>query len=822
MKQVLRSLLRTPSLTVTAVVLLSIGIGATTAVFSVVNTVLLSPLPYAEPDRLVRMWTELSARNVAYFPESPGNLEDFRQQSTLFESIGGIFGGGATLTRHGSDPMRVQTGTVTWDFLAMLGIDPIHGRNFTATDGAFSASDVLPGTPFPASAFAAPRVVLLSHALWQREFGGRADVIGKHVEIEGFDVEVIGVLPPNFRLHIAPVTAVPAYIDFWTPLRVDLAAAPRTNVMLHMVGRVRAGVPLEQALRQIEQVGERIFGEHPVMRTAGARKHAMPYGAELVAEVRGVMWALLGAAGFVLLIACANVANLLLVRAAGRTRELAIRTALGANRRAVIRQLLMETAVLAALGAIGGLMLAHAGLALIMDAAPANIARLDAVGIDWRVLAFATVLAVATTLLAGLAPAVAGSRIATLATALRDRSAAALGSGARLRKSLVVIEVALSFVLLIGAGLMAKSFIELHRTDLGFDPNDLLTFEVTLPPQRYPDGEERHRFQHALRERIAALPGVVSVAAATPLPLTGQQFHGRFSSEPPTGDDAMYGQANYRVVQPGYFETMRTPLLAGRELSNDDDTTGHRVAVIDSVIAAASWPGADAVGKHVWLRLDNPEPVPFEVVGVVHRQLQDGVHGPERGTVYLTPGAADQFAGNAWAVRTAVPPESIVPLLRRELAALDPSLPLAQVRTMGALVEASTARTRFSLTLMSVFATAALVIASVGLYAAIHHLVRARRAEIGIRVSFGARPSDIFVMFLRHGLALAAGGIALGLIAAAMLTTLIGRLIAQVAATDPATYVAVAGLFVAVAAVACAIPSLRAARTDAMTVLRND
>jgi putative ABC transport system permease protein len=465
--------------------------------------------------------------------------------------------------------------------------------------------------------------------------------------------------------------------------------------------------------------------------------------------------------------------------------------------------------------------LAYGGLAVILDSAPANIARLDTVRMDLTVLAFAIGAALLTTLLAGLAPAFQASRIA-VAGALRDRSGAALGGGNRLRRGLVAGEVALSFVLLIGAGLMVRSFVELHRTDLGFDAANVLTFQVNLPQQQYPEFEQRRQFYYEFQERLEALPGVESVAAAAPLPLTNQPFHGRYATEQPTGEDTAYRQANYRVVLPGYFDTMRTPLLAGRHLTRDDEINERRIAVVDDVLAAASWPGEDPIGKQVWVRLNDPEPVPLEVVGVIRRQLQDNLHEAPRESVYFTAGGTGQFGVNAWVLRSAVAPESMLPLVRRELAALDPGLPLAQAQTMDSFVSAAMQRTRFALQLIGAFGLAALFIAAVGLYAAIHFLVRQRRAEIGVRMSFGARPADIFRQFLRHGLMLAAAGIGVGVTAAFALTRALGGLLVNVTPTDPATYVTIAAFFLVIALIASSIPALAAARVHPMTVLRDE
>ncbi|HUG97660.1 MAG TPA: ABC transporter permease [Gammaproteobacteria bacterium] len=817
----MRSLSRSPGLFATATLLLALGIGATTALFSVVQGVLLAPLPYHEPERLVRIWSELAARNVAYFPESPTNLEDFRGQATQFEDIAGVATGGGTVRRPGGEARQVQNANATWNFLGVLGVRPILGREFTAEDGAFSTTDVPAGAQFPANAFAIPRVAIISHALWQAEFAGRPDAIGQLLDLDGASVEVIGVLPQGVRLHMGPAAGVAPDVDIWLPLRVDFASAPRNNVFLHIVGRLRPGVSVGQGRAEIEAIAERIYDENPVMRAAGARMWLMPYGDEMVADVRGTIWALLGAAAFVLLIACSNVANLLLVRAAGRARELAVRVALGAGRARLVRLMLLESAVLAALGAAGGLLLAWAILALILDAAPANVARLDAVGIDFSVLAFACGTALLTTLLAGLAPALQASRLA-VAGALRDRSGSGLAGGNSLRRTLVAGEIALSFVLLIGAGLMVRSFIELHRTDPGFDAADVLTFQVNLPFQRYPDFEQRRQLFYAFQDRLAALPGVADVAAATPLPLTGQGFSGRYASVQPTGEDTAYRQANYRLVLPGYFETMRTPLLAGRHLTRDDEINERPVAIVDDVLAAASWPSEDPIGKQVWVRLNAPEPVPLEVVGVVRRQMQNNLHEAPRESIYFTAGSTGQFGVNAWVLRSALAPDALLPLVRRELAALDAELPLVRVQPMQAFVTAAMARTRFALQLIGAFGVAALLIAAVGLYAAIHFLVRQRRAEIGVRMSFGARPADIFRQFLRHGMLLAGIGIAIGLAAAVWLAHTLSGLLVNITPTDPATYVVIAMMFVAIALVASSVPALGAARVNPITVLREE
>lgn len=821
MKRALRSLLRSPLLFGTAVLLLALGIGATTALFSVANTVLIEPLPYKQPDRLVRIWTELTARGIAHFPESPPNLEDFRAQATLFEGIAGVTTVGGTFIRAGAEPRQLQVGNASWDFLAVLGVEPLIGRHFNAIDGTFSEADVAPGAQFPANTFAAPRVAMISHALWQNDFGGSADALGQRFSLNGVDVEVVGVLPAGFRLHMAPIAGVASDVQVWTPLRVDLAATPRNNVFLNVVGRLREGVSYEQATTEIDAIAERMHDAYPIMRQAGARKWLRPYVEDVVADVRSSVWALFAGAAFVLLIACANVASLLLMRAAGRGREFAVRAALGADRMRLMRQSLAETAVLAALGGIAGLIVAHVGLALLLQSAPANIARLDAVRIDGPALAFALLVSISVMALAGLLPAWQGARGAAAAS-LRDRSAAALRGGRRLHSLLVAFEVALSVVLLVGAGLMVRNFDAINRTDPGFVADDVLSFQVNLPVQRYPDFAQRREFIYAFQQRLARLPGIEQAGATTPLPLTGRPFNGRYANQAPAGDDTAYRQANYRIVLPGYFETMRTPLLAGRHLSRDDEVSARRVVVVDDVMATAAWPDDSPLGKQVWLRLNQPDPIAFEVVGVVRRQLQDNLHETPRETVYFTAGGAGLAGANDWVVRADGNPDALLASIRRALAAMDPTLPLANVQPMSGYLDAATQRARFALQLIGAFAAVALLIALVGLYVAIQSLVTQRRAEIGLRMSVGARARDVFRHFVGRGLLLASIGIAVGLVAATAFAQAMRGFLVKVSPTDWVTYAVIAFLFLAIALLASAVPALRAARISPTAALREN
>ena len=823
LRHTIRSLVGSPGLFVNATLLLALGIGATTAVFSVVNRVLLEPLPYHEPDRLVMLWGEMAARNVTHFPESPPNVHDYDEQAQLFEAIGGVSTFGQTFVRDGAEPRQLTAGIATWNFLSVLGVQPIIGRAFSAEDGAFNATEVRPGTEFPANLFLPPRSALISYAFWQQEFGGDADAVGEIVDFGGSPVEIVGVLPRDFRLLMPPMANVAADPEIWVPTRVDIAAAPRNNVFLQMAGRLKEGVSIAQAQQEIDAITKRLGELEVTFRTAETRKWVRPFGAELTADMRITLWTLMGAAICVLLIACANVANLLLVRAAGCRRELSVRAALGAGRTRLVRQMLIEAGLLAFCGSVAGILLAYTGLKLLLRSAPDNVARLDAVGIDFGVLLFTLAAAIATTLLAGLAPAMQSSRLA-VADQLKDRSGASgLAGGNRLRTGLVVGEIALSFVLLVGAGLMIRSFVELNRVDPGFDPEQLLTFELNLPFTRYPDAPARDRFYRAFQERLSGLPGVAAASAVTPLPLAGEPFNGRYSAAASVDASSAFSQAQYRVVLPGYFDAMGTELLAGRYLDRDDEELSRPNVVIDDTLAAKAWPGENPIGRRVWVRVTTQDMTSLEVVGVVRREAQDSLQEAPRETIYFPNGTAGAFGGtNDWVVRTTVDPLSIVSQVKQQLAALDARLPMAKVRPMRDYVADAMARTRFALQLIATFGVAALAIAGIGLYAVIHYVVRQRRAEIGVRISFGAGSGDIFGLFLRYGMLLSAAGLLIGVVAAAAVSRSISGLLVGVTAGDVPTYLVALLFFVIVALSATLLPAWRASRLEPMRVLREE
>jgi putative ABC transport system permease protein len=601
-------------------------------------------------------------------------------------------------------------------------------------------------------------------------------------------------------------------------MRIDYETASRNDVFLRVVGRLKPGASLARAQEDVERVAADIRQRFPIKQTADLHFRAVPMHEDLVADVRPAIVALLGAVTFVLLISCANVANLLLVRAAARERELAVLAALGGSPWRLVRQLLAESLVLAAGGVVAGVALAHAGIVVLKALAPENLPRLDAVRIDAVVLGFAALAALLAAAVFGIVPALRASR-PDLANALRSGRAPGMGGGKLLRHGVVMTEVALSFVLLVGCGLMVRSFVALQGTDPGYDPNGLLTFSV---PAQAPTPEERAAFARTLRERLLALPGVQSVTAAAPLPLDGGIGNARWGTEEAVADPGQFRQANRHVVLPGYFATLRTQLRAGRvfdEQDNREDATG---IVIDELLAAKAFGARPAVGQRLFVRVRSQEPEWLQVIGVVAHQRHETLAADGREALFVTDGFMGSGLAARWAVRTAGPPARLVAPVRRVVAELDPRLPVAELQPMQAFVDRAMAPTRFALVLIGVFATIAALLASVGLYGVLATGVRQRTAEIGVRMALGAPRANIFRLVLGEGLRLSAVGVVVGVAAAVLLTRAMRSMLVGVGATDPATFAAIAVLFFGITAAACWLPARRAAGLDPKVAFREE
>ena len=810
-----RALWKSPGFAMVATLTIALGIGANTAIFSVVRTVLLQPLPYEESEELIILWGEMQNRGVTHFPFSPPDLRDYREQAEALEDLGAVFSFPTSLTGDG-EPVQVDVAAVTPNFLSVLGVEPMLGRGSVQEEGTPTPDGLQPGQPG-----ALPGTVILSHSLWQQRYGSDPGVLGTTVEMGGGPAEIVGVMPPGFELLLPTNAAVVSEPALWAALRIDYATAPRNNVFLIPVGRLREGATREQVQSQADRIAASLRAESQIRETAGYAVRVDDLTSEVTAHVRPVLMALFGAVVFVLLIACANVANLLLVRASGRDRELAVRAALGGSRTRLIRQMLIESGLLAFAGAAVGLVLAAGGISLLLALRPAELPRIDSVGIDGPVLLFTVLAACGAAFLFGILPAVQSSR-GDLADSLKERGAAGAGMARRLvRNGVVVVEVALSLVLLIGAGLMARSFVELSRISPGYEPAGLLTFNAAPPPARYPEVEDRVRFNLELQRRLEGLPGVQRASSAFPLPLSGTPFNGRYGPEEALTDPEAFGQAAYRVVLPGYFETMGTRLVAGRTFSEADNQDSAAVVVIDEILAGELWPDASPIGERFLIRAVTPEPQWVEVIGVVEHQRAEDLATQGLETVYFTDKYVGSFGGT-WALRAEGDPLGLSAAIRSAVAEMDPDIPVADLRLMESYVAEATAPTRFALTLIGVFGFIALVLASVGLYGVLSFVVRQRTAEIGVRMAFGAGSETILKLVVGQGLTLAGAGVGVGLLAALGVTGVLESLLVGASPTDPLTFGAISALFIATAVLACVVPARRATRVDPVTALREE
>ena len=824
LKYAVRSFARRPLFTSVLVLTLALGIGSNVAIFSVANAVLFRPLPYEEPEELALIWTRLPDTNVARSLVSGPDFGDYRDQTTVFEGLAGGMAVTGTLTGDGPAEQIVMA-MATPNFFELLGVVPFLGRTFDETD-AFEMDPQAFGQPNPDLP---PGTVMLSHALWQSRFGGDRDVVGRSIQLDGWGSVIVGVLPPDFRIYLPPDTPMPTDIDVWGVLPTNVPDFARDAPWLTVVARLRDGASLEQAQTELDGVASRLRDTYQFHANSNMQIVVNGMHEDVVSHARASLLALLGAVGFVLLIACANVANLLLVRATSRGREIAVRAALGSGRGRIIRQMLTESGLLAAIGAVVGIVLAWWGTRVIIALSPGNLPRVEGVRIDGQVLLFTAGVAAVAALAFGLAPALRAVS-GKLADALKDRGSESGGlRGNRLRTGLVVTEVALSLVLLIGAGLMVRSFAEIRRVEPGFDADGVATFELPLPFLRYFQPEVRAGFVNDLRERLLTIAGVESVGGVTPLPLAGGELYsmGRFGRVGGSPEDYEMNRADYRAVLPGFFEAMGIELVAGRTLlPSDNQRDALPVAVIDETLAERAFGDEDPIGKElVWDYFSETsfaiEPRPIQVVGVVQNIRSTSLTAAGRETLYM-PYFHYSFLPLTFTVRTATDPASLVPLIRREVDAMDPGVPIAGASTLQSYVNDAMAPTRFMLALIGVFAALALVLASLGLYGVISYSVRQRTREIGVRMAFGAREGDVLKLVLAQGIVLAGSGIVLGLIASVPLTRVVRSFLVGVSPTDPLTFVGIPAILLGVAALASYLPARRASTVDPVVALREE
>jgi putative ABC transport system permease protein len=785
--------------------------------------VLLRPLPYARADRLVLAWGELRNRNVLDFPFSPGDFRDLKEQANLYEDFAGVTTGRAQVTGDGGEPEQVTNAGATPNIFRLLGARIQLGRDFTDKDAlpqprppqqpGAGANAGPPPQPLPA-------IAILSHEFWQRRYGGDRNILGKSIDAGGGRAEVVGVLQPGFELLFPPRAGLEKMPDIWFALRIDYDNASRRDVFLRVIGRLKPGVTVAQGQAQAEAIAADFRRRFPIDETAGYHIRIEGMHDDMVSEVRPAILALMGAVMFVLLIACANVANLLLVRSSARERELAVRAALGGSPWRLVRQMFAESLLLAAGGAVLGLVLAWLGIRILTALAPANLPRLDTVSVDPLVLAFTIGCAAVSALLFGVVPALRASR-PDLADVLRASGRTpGLGGGRLLRSGVVAAEVALSFVLLIGSGLMVRSFVALSHVDPGYDPENMLTFSLFNPRLRTPD--ERAVFMKRVHDRLTALPSVRSVTAASPFPLDGQLANARYGTEEAAANPAKFQQANTFIVYPGYFEAMRTKLVAGRTFETIDDRDSATVVIIDTKLAAKTFPGANPVGKRLLIRVRTQEPEWFQVIGVVAHERHESLASDGKEQMFFADGLFGHGVASTWAVRASGDPTSLTGPVRAAIREIDPLLAIADVQPYAAYVDRAMAPTRFALVLIGIFAAIAAILAAVGLYGVLSTLVRLRTAEIGLRMAFGAQQLSIMRLIVGQGLRLSIVGIVVGGLAALALTRAMQSMLVGVSPTDPLTFAAIVVLFVAIATLASWVPARRAANLDPTRALREE
>jgi putative ABC transport system permease protein len=818
-----RTLRKSPVFTITVVVTIALAIGASTAIFSVTNGVLLRKLPYKDPERLVLVRGDLQKRNVKDFPVSNVDFLDLRNGAkNSFEDFAALNTGRVTLPGLDGTPERVRIAGVSTNFFQMMGGTIIAGRDFQESDGT-------PQPPPPAGADdnappanALPTMAILSNDYFQQRFGGDRSIIGKPLPTAvafGPPPIVVGVLAPGFELLFPPKANIEQFPSVWLAARIPYDAANRNNVQWRVIGRLKPGVDIVQAQAEAETIAQKIRDENTIARTAGQYFQIVPMKQHLVDEVRPAIRALMGAVIFLLLIACANVANLMLVRASSRERELAVRAALGAGWWQLVRQTIVEAIVLATLGTILGVGLAYLGIRQLLVIAPENLPRLNAIGIDMKVLAFAVLAGLLSALIFGVIPALRTAKPNLMDTLRAAGRTGALGA-AWLRNAVVIVEVALAFVLLIGSGLMFRTFLNVQRVNLGFDPQGLLTFQLLGNIGNSP--QEAANFKRQLREQLDALPGVNNVTASFPLPLAGGFSPVRWGGAEAQNDPSKFQAADLQIVLPGYFEAMGTTLLAGRTFTEDDSKPDRNLLIVDQALAAKAFPNESAVGKRILFRVRTPEAQWGEIIGVVAHQRNTSLVEPGREQLYVTDGYVNHQAASWWAVRTDGDPAAVAGAVRDVVRNMGKETFINQMQPMNSLVTKAQAQTRFSLLLIGVFSTIAVLLAGVGLYGVLATSVRQRTAEIGVRMALGAAPSRIFRLMVGKGLFLSVIGIAIGLFVSFLVTRLLASMLVEVKPTDPVTFASVAGLFLVIAVLASWLPALRAAGLDPTTALRNE
>ena len=818
-----RTLRKSPVFALTAALTIALGAGASTAIFSVTNAVLLRPLPYQNPDQLVIIPTDMRNRGVKDFPFSNANFIDLREATKgEFQGLAGVFTFPFTLTREDGMPEQVHMGFVTTNYFQLVGARMAFGRDFSDDDGQPQPPPPAPGTQSATPPQRLPIMAIISYEYFQRRFGSNPAVLGQSLNKgKPFSPRIVGVLAPHFQIYFPPSADLEAAPDIWIANRLGYNAEQRNSVSMRVIGRLRPGVTIGRAQAAANQVAAEARKNFSIENTAGYAIRVEPMRQHLVSEVRPAILALMGAVIFLLLIACANVANLLLVRASLRQRELAIRSAIGASWWDLARQILSEALLLSTIGALGGLGIAWLGIHELLAIAPAYLPRLDTIRIDSTVLIFTVISSLVAAAIFGLAPAWRAARPDVMIVLRGTSRSEGLASGGLSRKVVVSLEVALAYVLLIGSGLMVRSFRELQRIDPGFNPHGLLTFQVQSD-RFLQKPEERAVATRQLDDHLRAIPGVQSVTASNPFPLTGGFSPIRWGTEEALADATKYRAVDPLIVLPGYFEVMHTPLIEGRTFTDGDNLPGRTYVVVDKILADLAYPGKSAVGKRILIRIQTPEPVWVDIIGVVAHERGVSLSEPGREQVYFTDAYIGSGATDHWALRTGSDPSKYANDVRATIKAFDRHLLITDMQPMDTVIEKAQAGTRFSLLLIGSFAVIAALLAGVGLYGVLATVVRQRTAEIGIRMTLGAQSGNIFQLIVGQGVRLTAIGVVVGLFAAFATTREMASMLVGIKATDPLTFVTMAVVFFLIAATSSWLPAWRAASLDPSAALREE
>jgi putative ABC transport system permease protein len=764
---------------------------------------------------------------VRDFPFSNADFIDLRDGTkSVFEDLAGVFTFPVTLQRDDGTAEQANAAVVTINTFRLLGGGIAYGRDFNDDDAVPnpSAPPVRAGQKGSAAPAPLPVHAIVSYEYFKREYGGDPSALGKSIQIAGGQGPtpiLVGVLRPHFQLYFPPDAQVISAPDIWIANRLDYDAANRNSVSIRTIGRLRPGVTPEKAQAESEKVAASERAQFPIMGTADYHIRVEPMRQHMVAEARPAILALMGSVIFLLLVACANVANLLLVRASLRNRELAVRAALGANRWRLMSPIIAEAVWLAVLGTLGGLALAWAGISELRSLAPTDLPRLDTITIDTSVLVFTAIAGLAVAILFGMTPALRASRPQLMNVLRGVGRTTGLGSGSGIRTAVVTAEVALSFVLLVGSGLMFRSFLDLQRIDPGFDSRNLLTF-VLNGDNGATTPAANAAFVREVEERLGAIPGVKSVAGSFPFPLAGGFSPIRWGKEEALSDASKFQAADFQIVTPGYFETMRTPLIAGRTFTDADNATDRRLIMIDESLAKKAFPGESAVGKRILIRLKTPEPEWMEIIGVVGHVRQSSLAVPGREQIYFTDGYGGPGGVNSWALRVGGSSTGFESEVRAAIKDVSPRLLVSDLQPADQLVMQAQAQTKFSLLLIGVFAVIAGMLAGVGLYGVLSTAVRQRTPEIGVRMALGAGRSNIFRLIVGRGVGLSAIGVVIGIVAAFVLTRLMTTMLVGVKPTDPLTFVAMVLVFLVIATASSWIPANRAAAVDPNKALREE